>query len=35
MNDSDFWLFQVCRRLLHVAITTVDLGKPFKLLCVL
>ena len=30
---SDFWPFQVCR--VYVAITTVDWGKPFKLLCVL
>ena len=38
MNNSDFWPFQVCPFKIvtvHAAITTVDWGKPFKLLCVL
>ena len=35
MKNSDFWPFQVFPfKLLYVAITTLDWGKPFKLLLI-
>ena len=37
MNNSDFQLFQVChfKLILHIAITTADWGRLYKLLGVL